>query len=73
MYMYNTMYKHRQTMKQILWYIQLDLVYPTTKTSLDNLIEIKGIHLRNLLTHTLLFWHFLENLNFELKKYFGIH
>ena len=26
------------------------------------------LHLRNLLTHTLLFWHFLENLNFELKN-----
>ena len=26
------------------------------------------IHLRNLLTHTLLFWHFLENLNFESKN-----
>ena len=25
------------------------------------------LHLRNLLTHTLLLWHFLENLNFELK------
>ena len=23
------------------------------------------IHLRNLLTHTLLFWHFIKNLNFE--------
>ena len=26
-----------------------------------------NIHLRNLLTHTLLFWHFLEHLNFKLK------
>ena len=26
------------------------------------------IHLRNLLTHTLLFRHFLKNLNFELKN-----
>ena len=26
------------------------------------------LHLRNLLTHTLLFWHFLENLNFEFKN-----
>ena len=34
------------------------LLKPITKIS---------IHLRNLLTHTLLFWHFLENLNFELK------
>ena len=25
------------------------------------------IHLRNLPTHTLLFWHVLENLNFEFK------
>ena len=31
------------------------------------------LHLRNLLTHTLLFWHFLKNLNFELKDYFGIY
>ena len=30
-------------------------------------IVAKDVHLRNLLTHTLLFWHFLENLNFELK------
>ena len=29
-----------------------------------------GIHLRNLLTHTLLFWHFLKNWNFELKNIF---
>ena len=28
----------------------------------------RHIHLRNLLTHTLLFWHFLENQNFELKN-----
>ena len=26
------------------------------------------LHLRNLLTHTLLFSHFLENLNFEFKN-----
>ena len=26
------------------------------------------IHLRNVLTHTLLFWHFLENLSFECKN-----
>ena len=26
------------------------------------------LHLRNLLTHTLLFWHFLENENFELRN-----
>ena len=25
------------------------------------------LHLRKFLTHTLLFWHFLENLNFEFK------
>ena len=31
------------------------------------------LHLRNLLTHTLLFWHFLENWNFEIKKYFGLN
>ena len=30
-----------------------------------------SIHLRNLLTHTLLFWHFLENLYFEFKNTFG--
>ena len=29
-----------------------------------------GIHLRNLLTHILLFWHFLKNWNFELKNIF---
>ena len=29
------------------------------------------IHLRNLLTHTLLFSHFLENLNFKLKYTMG--
>ena len=26
------------------------------------------VHLRNLLTHTLLFWYFLSNLNVELKN-----
>ena len=26
------------------------------------------LHLRNLLTHTLLFWHFLKNLNFEFRN-----
>ena len=30
--------------------------------------KLENIHLRNLLTHTLLFWHFLENFNFEFKK-----
>ena len=29
------------------------------------LFLIYSVHLRNLLTHTLLFWHFIENLNFE--------
>ena len=29
------------------------------------------LHLRNLLTHSLLFWHFLENFNFELKNTLG--
>ena len=28
------------------------------------------LHLRNLLTHTLLFWYFLENLNIEFKNIF---
>ena len=28
----------------------------------------QSLHLRNLLTHTLLLWHFLENLNFEFKN-----
>ena len=32
------------------------------------LMKNTDIHLRNLLTHTLLFWHFLENLNFEFKN-----
>ena len=27
-----------------------------------------SLHLRNLLTHTLLFWQFLENLNFEFRN-----
>ena len=26
------------------------------------------VHLRNLLTHALLFWHFLKNLSFEFKN-----
>ena len=30
--------------------------------------HLNVVHLRNLLTHTLLFWHFLENLSFEFKN-----
>ena len=38
------------------------------RSSLQVTIWTWLIHLRNLLTHTLLFWHFLTNLNFEFKN-----
>ena len=38
----------------------------TPRTTCNNPINVH-VHLRNLLTHTLLFWHFHENLNFEFK------
>ena len=46
-------------------FVQCSLI--VYKMSLKKAAQSK-LHLRNLLTHTLLFWHFLENLNFELKS-----
>ena len=40
----------------------------TNSSFQKNMIFGRSIHLRNLLTHTLLFWHFLKNWNFELKN-----
>ena len=58
---------------------QVDIIeaFNTTSRNLDDILNsnnaylvnmVSQIHLRNLLTHTLLFWHFLKNLNFEFKN-----
>ena len=50
-------------------FLYVGAILKATNSSFQkSMIFGRSIHLRNLLTHTFLFWHFLKNWNFELKN-----
>ena len=55
-------------LSQMWYYLSLDTATRPRGHSRQVSAASVSIHLRNLLTHTLLFWHFLKSLNYEFRN-----